>query len=87
MRSVRRFWRVFRPPIELCRYTTIKHEADGSNPLNAKRFVLLLYVHAYLLCILSVFSERELVFMFAELMFMFAICRRPSVRLSSVCRL
>jgi len=38
--SVRRFWKVFRPPLELCRYTTIKHVADSSNPKNNKRFVI-----------------------------------------------
>jgi len=39
MFSVRRFWKVFRPPHEICRYTTIKHRADVSNPKNNQRSV------------------------------------------------
>ena len=35
---VRRFYEPFRPPTELCRYTTLRHKRDGSNPANRLRF-------------------------------------------------
>jgi len=43
---VRHYWPVTRPPMEVCRYSTIKHDADGSNPRNEKRHGLMSNQHA-----------------------------------------
>ena len=43
-------------------------------------FCVYIYLHILCFTLLPIFSEREL-------MFMFAICRRPSVCRLSVCRL
>lgn len=38
---VRRVFRTFRPPKQLCRYTTLAHERDGSNPRNHQRMKMM----------------------------------------------